>query len=354
MAVFVGAVPKPVVEQIIRTIGFETWGNAFICCSGSFRVDGALKRTYPALKVHGNDVSLLTCSIGGLLTGNPLNFTFKGPLEFIEEYLDRHHDTPTDRVAAVMVAVELGQLPLNREYGQSRFAYMRDNFDRFHDKARDSLINLLADTRIDAFHTGDFREQLARAMDAGGGIAAFPPTYKSGYERLYSFLTENVAWEPPEYGVWDPKALPEWISTVEQSGVPFCILTDHEIEGRTPASIYRTATNKPVLTYTGNAKRTSFRRTSVNGKPVKFELIEPEDIARHSVVELRVLPSNYATYIKRLFIAKGIVPAQAMIDMAVMIDDKLAGIIGYKSFDPLSGQHYLICDLSVSRRRPMR
>jgi hypothetical protein len=49
---------------------------------------------------------------------------------------------------------------------------------------------LLDGLDIASFHPGDFREQARRATEVGGGVAAFPPTYKNGYERLYRFVDE--------------------------------------------------------------------------------------------------------------------------------------------------------------------
>ena len=31
---FVGSVPAPVVDQILRTVEFDRWRNVFVCCSG--------------------------------------------------------------------------------------------------------------------------------------------------------------------------------------------------------------------------------------------------------------------------------------------------------------------------------
>ena len=61
---FTGAVPRPVVEQILRTVDFGAWGDVYVCCSGSFRVDRAIKERHPNARIHSNDVSLLSCGLG--------------------------------------------------------------------------------------------------------------------------------------------------------------------------------------------------------------------------------------------------------------------------------------------------
>ena len=61
---FTGAVPRAVVEQILRTVDFGVWGDVYVCCSGSFRVDRAIKEHHPNARIHSNDVSLLSCGLG--------------------------------------------------------------------------------------------------------------------------------------------------------------------------------------------------------------------------------------------------------------------------------------------------
>ena len=67
---FVGAVPRPAVEQITRSVPFTEWRQVFVGCSGSFRFDRAVRDVHPTVAVHSNDVSLLSCSLGALATGD--------------------------------------------------------------------------------------------------------------------------------------------------------------------------------------------------------------------------------------------------------------------------------------------
>src|SRR4051795_6503776 len=99
---FIGAVPMPVVNQLLRAVDCSSWREIFVCCSGSFRVDRALKERYPQKVVRGNDVSLLSSTVGALLTDAPFAIEFTGRLAFFE---DHALETFPDRVAAVLVAL---------------------------------------------------------------------------------------------------------------------------------------------------------------------------------------------------------------------------------------------------------
>ena len=74
-------------EQITRTVPLTAWREVFVGCSGSFRFDRAVKDVHPSVRVHSNDVSLLSCSLGAAAIGTEFPITFTGRLAFIEEAL---------------------------------------------------------------------------------------------------------------------------------------------------------------------------------------------------------------------------------------------------------------------------
>ncbi len=61
---FVGSVPREVVTQLLRVTDIRPGDKVFVCCSGSFRVDLAIKTTHPGVRVAYNGVSLLICAVG--------------------------------------------------------------------------------------------------------------------------------------------------------------------------------------------------------------------------------------------------------------------------------------------------
>jgi hypothetical protein len=126
---FVGAVPRPAVEQITRTVPFTAWREVFVGCSGSFRFDRAVKDVHPSVRVHSNDVSLLSCSLGAAATRTEFPITFTGRLAFIEEVLAGQPFTA--RVAAVEVALEMAKYKGKNTYAQTHFAHYQSRFNDF-------------------------------------------------------------------------------------------------------------------------------------------------------------------------------------------------------------------------------
>src|SRR5450759_4819564 len=242
---FVGAVPKEVIAQVLATVPFNEWGDVYVGCSGSFRFDRAVKMRHPACRVYSNDVSLLTCSIGELAIGREFAIKFTGALEFVEQIVAGLGFR--ERVAAVMVAAAMGKFTSKNEFARAHFRHYCEHFREFVDSALPKLNALVAEIKIEEYFGGDFLLQADRAEKSGGGVAAFAPTYKGGYERIYKLVNENTDWPAPKYGIWNPDSLPGFISSLEERHIPYCVISDQLLADRMPTTEWR-GSNKPVYT----------------------------------------------------------------------------------------------------------
>jgi hypothetical protein len=344
---FVGAVPLPAVEQITRTVPFGDWREVFVGCSGSFRFDRAVKTVHPSVRVHSNDVSLLSCSLGALATGAAFPIRFTGRLAFMEEALDGQPFAA--RVAAVEVALEMAKYKAKNAYAEAHFAHYRDRFADFLTPAVARLATFLEGLEVASFHPGDFREQARRAAEAGGGVAAFPPTYKSGYERLYRFVDDNTGWDRPGYDIWDPELIEDWIDELDRMEVRYCVLTDHTLNHHEPATVYRGASNKPVYTFADTA-RSSVRRTTHRTEPFKYTRLDPAALTHLSRVEIVGATSGQMNFLKDIYLAKGIAHVSGLANFLVLIDGHLAGGFIYARSRFGADDIYLLSDFALSPR----
>ena len=346
---FVGSVPRPVVDQILRTVDFESWGTVFVCCSGSFRVDRAIKERHPKARIHSNDVSLLSCGLGALATGRTFPLTFRGRLDFVEAEVGSF----TERVAAVLVALEMAQYKAGNAHATVHFRHYRDNFGRYLGSAVAKLAAFLDGLEIESFTPGDFRDHAKRAVETGGGIAAFPPTYKGGYERLYRFVDDNVDWAAPAYRVWDPDDLEGWIAEVEGLGVRYCVIADKALPGRAPATVYRNMTNKPVYTYAGNAA-SSVRRHGHRSEPFRYTPVDVHALGPGAQVKIVPATAQHMNFLKDRYLAKGIVHVAGMMNYLVYLDGRLAGgFIFTRDKGGGPDRVYLLSDFAIARGRKL-
>ena len=342
---FVGAVPRPAVEQITRAVPFADWRNVFVGCSGSFRFDRSVKDVHPSVAVHSNDVSLLTCSLGALATGAAFPLTFKGRLAFIEDALAG--EGFASRVAALEVALEMAKYKGSNPWAQAHFAHYQERFADFLGPVRTRLDTFLKELRIAAFHAGDFREQAIRAAEIGGGVAAFPPTYKNGYERLYKFVDECTEWDRPAYDIWDPAKIEDWIDELDGMRVRYCVLTDHLLDHHDPVTVYRSQSNKPVYTFADKAG-SSVRRGTHSTEPFRYVAVDPAALTAQSKVEIVTASSGQMNFLKDIYLAKGIAHVSGLANHLVTIDGNLAGGFIYARDKFGADVIYLLSDFALS------
>ena len=207
----------------MRVVPIGDWGAVYCCCSGSFRVDRAITARWPGLAVHSNDVSLLSCGIGAAATGGRFKIGFTGRLGFIEGHLKRKGFKA--RLAALLVALEMAKYRGDNAWARRHFAHYEAEFAAFLEDARGKLAKFLDGLDLASISAGDFRDPARAAIKAGAGVLAFPPTYKGGYERLYRFVEENTSWPAPDYKLWDPALLGEWVGELEDAGADYCLVS---------------------------------------------------------------------------------------------------------------------------------
>jgi hypothetical protein len=346
---FVGAVPKEVIQQVLATVPFDEWGDVYVGCSGSFRFDRAVKMRHPSCRVYSNDVSLLTCSIGALAMRREFEIRFKGQLEFVEEAIAGLDFR--GRVAAVMVTCAMGGYTGKNEYAAAHFRHYRDHFRAFVDEALPKLDALVAEIKIEDYYAGDFLEQADRAERAGGGVACFAPTYKGGYERIYKLVNENTTWPSPTYGVWNPDSLPALVVSLEERKIPYCVISDQLLDDRKPTTEWK-GSNKPVYTYSSN-QAASLRRRPTKELQFKYTAVDPAAITDASTVSVCLVDNKRMTYLKNVYLSKGIDHTTGHINHLVLIDGALAGAFAYAQsrFGDKTRELYLLCDFAISRER---
>ena len=188
-------------------------------------------------------------------------------------------------------------------------------------------------------------------MREGAGIAGFMPTYKGGYERMYRFLEENADWPRPSFRTWDPKDCRSGWRPWRGATSPYFVVTDHELAGFKAATEYRSTINKPVYGYLGDG-RSSFRRKRNREASFAYQAVDPATLGPLTDVELVPASSAQLTFLRNMYLAKGIAHATGVANYLVMLDGKLAGgfIYARDRWDP-AGSIYLLSDFCIVHER---
>ncbi|MBD1995353.1 hypothetical protein H6G00_01740 [Leptolyngbya sp. FACHB-541] len=326
---FFGPIPTKCIEQIFRVIPFDEWDRAYVCCSGSFKVEQALSRRYPQLPILSNDVSLYTTAIAQAVLQQPIKIKFQGRLIFVEQYLK---DQPFPvRVAAVLVAQEMSRFCGNNDFAKKHFEHYCQHFANFLDSAAEKLTLFAEGFSIDSYYCGDWAAHVDEAIARGGGIIAYPPPMKGEYERQYEFLDECVVWDAPTYEPYDPSRLDGILTKIEAAGIPYFILSDQAFENRKPILEFATGRKNPQYGYAFTPKSTVRHLIPACQQSEAF-VYEPIDMSKlkpNSKVEIVPIEAKYANFIKDIYLAKTIKHTNGILTVFVLIDGMLAGCLVY-------------------------
>lgn len=344
---FIGSIPKKLITQILGNICLKP--RVYIGCSGSFRTEHAIKNLMPEKQVFGNDVSLLSCAVGNLLTGQRLDVEFSGRLE----RLNMLRGDAVANTAAVCLAITLARFKGNNQYSRAHFDHILRNLADYHRIEREKLLNYTDGFTIDGFHAGDFHDQIKAARENDGTVIMFAPTYKGGYENIYKFVNSSVTWEAPSYGIWDPENTEELIQRLLEENQNFAIVSDRRMESVEPRIMFA-GNNKPIYMYANDA-RSSLRQEPKKSQPFRYRLVDTGAITETSKVEIALLNAQQLNFLKNIYLAKGINHKAGMLNFAVLVDGMLAGafIFSMAQYGDKIHNLYMLSDFSTSRQRKL-
>lgn len=346
---FTGAVPKTTVHQIAKVVDFSRFESAYVCCSGSFRLERAIKQINNNIKIYSNDVSALSVSIGSYLSSGDVEVEFVERLFFLEKFLKSFKSSPLDRLAAVSLALDISNFSGNSEHNKAHFENISMNVDAFHKAALEKMSHFLDGLSVDGFFAGDFREHAKNGMKNSGSIVVgFPPTYKSGYEKIYKFINSNLKMPEVIYDIWDPEDIGNWIKSMQYGN--YCVSTDRLIsDDIKPAAAFLSASRKQVYIY-ANSNKSSFIFESYKTAPFKYSAVDVGLIKKDSVVSVAQCTAQNINFLRNVYLSKNINFTNGAINFLVFIDGLLAGgIIINRDMSKSLDKLYLLSDFSVTK-----
>ena len=110
---FIGSLPKKVIQQAISHIDLNNWRGVHVCCSGSFKIEQAIRSVNTTIPIHSNDVSLISSIVGYAKTGYEIVFNFKNDLDYLNKYLSTDAET---QLALIAYAMQLGKYKSDNQY----------------------------------------------------------------------------------------------------------------------------------------------------------------------------------------------------------------------------------------------
>tara|TARA_R100000458_G_C8270081_1_gene244812 strand:+ start:382 stop:1782 length:1401 start_codon:yes stop_codon:yes gene_type:complete len=307
----------------------KDWSSVYIGCSGSFKLEQAIRQRYSDIRIVSNDISLWTGAIAGFLTDKHEDFDFINELEFIEDLIRKNgNDYPT-RVAAVLFVQAIKRFRGNNPYSQKHYQNMIDNASDFLQTGVQRLAELKALNPVDEYFAGDWRVHAKNAAEEGAGFLTFPPFVVGHYEKSeFAWLLKNTNWKEPPYETYDPLTLEDTTEEIDKYGNPYVVLSGHLFKNRRPDIEFKIKRKNPHYCYT-NTGKSSVRHLYRPAHPFNYKLPDPKLIKRDSKCTVTVAGYQECNYIKDIYLARGITHSPGAWSRFVWIEDMLVGIIVY-------------------------
>lgn len=198
---FTGTTP-PEVKLLLQDLMRGVKGkDVFIGCSGNYTTDKIMSAM--GYTVHSNDVSLYSKLIADLLLDTSTEVECINPE--LKNVFDTWEETKYKKLVQVMFALKVAQFHQRKnDYQEEMFNAFIEQSKIYYDNTIKKLEKGALDFSIQSFYYGDFLDFLKMKRGKGVGIS-LPPTYKGGYEKLFSYVEESFKYEHAPYNIFDPK-----------------------------------------------------------------------------------------------------------------------------------------------------
>lgn len=198
---FIGTTPpevKLLLQDLMKNVDKK---DVFIGCSGNYTTDKVMAGM--GYTIHSNDVSLYSKLISDLLLGTDTEIEVINPeLRYVFNTWD---ETKYKKLVQVMFAMRVSNFHLRKnDYQEEMFNAFIEQSNIYYHNTIEKLEKGALNFNIKSFFYGDFVDFLKAKKGKGVGIS-FPPTYKSGYEKLFNYVEESFAYEHAPYNIFDPK-----------------------------------------------------------------------------------------------------------------------------------------------------
>lgn len=336
---FVGGTLTPVEQRFIAVLLKNAHKQGYTRfvepCAGAFAMSHiAAQCGYKPSEIEASDVSMFTSIMGYAITGQSL--------EELEIRADGFTNEELLDPAVALYAWKYLKATRNagREYGyelmvdlEARREYYIDSLRAQLDRAKQLLHGM-------SYCPLDMWKHLEECYDDPHCIViANPPTYTAGFEKWYD-TGGRMTWKEPEYGIFDPKTgLTELYDKMSDAK---CLLMCYEENApgltaghpvfarygvRDGINVYLT-TNRPYeATMLAEGKMIT-RPNEGKLEPLDCSILPRDyEITRKSKIQITQIERTAAQYYRKLW-THNFVGSAAPINMAVLIDGKLAGVFG--------------------------
>ena len=190
---FLGTIEPEIRSMVVehaRSVGSDEW---WIGCSGNYTIERFLSTEFPGARLHSNDVSIYTSTLGEYLAGNPVALFLKEEKKAELGWLEPYLETDAGKIATMLLGTRfLGMVGKEGAYYERMMRGFRKQFPKMH---ADTLAKVEAnELRLASYSSMDVRDWLRDVVPADAPVVSFPPFFCLTPDQR--ILTADFTWVP--------------------------------------------------------------------------------------------------------------------------------------------------------------
>jgi hypothetical protein len=327
--------------------------SCVVGCSGNFTFEQLLSLSTKPAGIYSNDVSIYSCAIGWLLTGQEFNIKLRPDGN---EWLTPFCKEPIDILATILLLTKF--IKFNPEKGmwhRRMHEHYTTRWAGYHSSTKDTLLKALESIRVSSFFAGDVFDHYKQHDQPDTIFMSFMPTYKGGYERIYKRLDELFDWDKPSYEMLDDERRDKIYDYL--TARKYVIYDDRRLDLPLVFAEH-SSSRRNVYMYSNLEAPKTLVKQSRSMAQQHYPMIGMQDeITPKSRVKFLPVPNKVVNYYREMFLSKSIAYVDGQYPLLVFIDGKLIGcaIFGLSKFGgSAKGDIYLLSDFVVTGSRYKR
>jgi hypothetical protein len=354
---------RKILMDLLRNKPLE---NVYVGCSGAFTIEMLILRNLKPKAIFSSDVSMFTNAIGYFLTDRDYSIEIsdlRPEYHFLRQYIDRGLEYKT---AVVLYLQDISDYVNHKNYYVSR---MYENYlISYKEIIEQKVLRLheqkdyIKSKKVPFYYQGEDVIDFVERCKKGDLFIAFPPFFKGGYEKQYTFIGETLI--APElhtkYKMFTDTSLLSMVGILQYKEADYVIVTNKGAFFQNDPKVYCVGydyfTQTEMVTFISNFKTdTKFAKidSSFVAKTYGVKIASKEDLLTINLntnIDIREIPLDLFDSIRLSRLSHKIKKYPSpMIKFGVFAEDKIIGIFGVNLIE-IKGKrdyYYLLSDLPV-------
>jgi len=365
---FRGSLPSAAINMFGNIIKDWNCEDIYVGCSGNFTLERAINTFYEG-RIHGNDVTIYSSSLGRLLAGDDLLMEFKEGLDDRLAFIrDQYFNDDMDKIASIMIMTDILPYFLVSEEKDNTYAKRMRNayteqYPVMHSKTKAKLE--VMKLKLSSFFAGDVC-MFINDIPLDQGVACYPPFFSGDYEKMFKVVSDAMIWEEPSYDMIDKEKIYELFRKMTTHKYFLFAVNERLDEFEFCLTGITTTTNRavPVYIYSNSENK----KIIIPNQKIKMLMIdrisEEDDIDENDDIKLIKLKSEEFHALRSQYMNANIKPGQETMAIGIMVRNLLIGVYAFSTSPMLTGDSlskyietpmiYLLSDFPVNSTKYKR